>query len=98
MIQRSDQAGATTAPPERTSRRERRESPAVPVISAPVRTGDTGTPDAMVVAPASTAAAPSMVTAAPAAMATPLPHHVVPEGPGFRAVFACVREPGGRSD
>lgn len=97
MIQRNDQAGATAAPPERTSRRERRESPAVPVISAPVRSGDTGTPDAMVVAPASTAALPSTGTAVPAA-AAPLPRRVAPDGPGYRAVFACVREPGGRSD
>jgi hypothetical protein len=97
VIQRNDQTGATAAAPERTSRRERRERPASPVISAPVRSDDPGIPDAMLVAPASTVAVPSTETA-PAARPVPVPRRVAPDGLGYRAVFACVRDAGSRTE
>ena len=93
MIERNDQASATAAAPERTSRRERRESPATPVIPAPVRSDDPGTPDVTVAVPASIVALPSIVT--DAAAVPPVARRVAPDGPGYRAVFACVRDPEG---
>lgn len=98
MIDSNDQTHVTAAAPERTSRGERRESSATPVISAPVLPDDPGTPDAMFVAPASTVAVPSTVTTAPTVVPASASRRLAPDGPGYRAVFACGRDRGSRTE